>query len=404
MTARALAAVALGLATLSAPAPGAPAPVPRRADFSEVWTAVRDHFYDPGLRGVDWERERERFGPAAARATTEEELAAAINGMLATLGTSHTQYVGANEPAYWFLADLFDLEGIDDMGYAGIGVFTETVEGETFARAVVDGGPAAEAGLLAGDRLLSVAGAPWHPIRPFAGREGQTLVLRVQRDAAGEDVRELSVVPRRIHPVAFYLEALAASARRISRPGLDAAYVRVWSYAGRANHDALIRVLNAPELAAADGLVLDLRDGWGGASPDYLTLFSERVPRVVATGRDGRSRPFDTQWRKAVVLLVDGTTRSGKEMLAHGFQRYGYGPVVGARTAGAVVPGRVFRIGDRALLYLASADLTIDGERLEGCGVLPDHEVPFELRYAAGADPRLERALEVLAQAARVGR
>jgi carboxyl-terminal processing protease len=369
---------------------------PRLADFSEVWTTVRDHFYDPALRGVDWQAERERWSARAAGARTVDELSAAINGMLSALDTSHTAYYTDRDPAYWFLVDLFDVAGLDDTGYVGIGVFTETIEGQTFVRSVVDGGPAAKAGVLAGDRLVAVGDAPWHPILPFAGRENLPVRLRVERDAQGRDVRELAVVPQRIRPVEFYREALAASARRLSRPGVEAAYVRVWSYAGRENHDALIRVLNTPELASADGLVLDLRDGWGGASPDYLTLFSDRVPTVVLTRRGGEPAAWDTQWRKPVVLLVDGTTRSGKEILAHGFQRYGYGPVVGARTAGAVVPGKLHRIGERAVLYLANADLSVDGERLEGRGVIPDHEVPFDLRWAAGADPRLERALAVL--------
>jgi carboxyl-terminal processing protease len=37
-------------------------------------------------------------------------------------------------------------------------------------------------------------------------------------------------------------------------------------------------------------------------------------------------------------------------------------------------------------------------------GVTPDVEVPFDLRYAAGADPQLEKALEVAAGRARAER
>jgi len=40
----------------------------------------------------------------------------------------------------------------------------------------------------------------------------------------------------------------------------------------------------------------------------------------------------------------------------------------------------------------------VDGERLEGRGVAPDIEVPFDFRYADGADPQLDRALEVLSR------
>jgi carboxyl-terminal processing protease len=45
----------------------------------------------------------------------------------------------------------------------------------------------------------------------------------------------------------------------------------------------------------------------------------------------------------------------------------------------------------------------VEGERLEGQGVVPDVEVPFPLPYAAGRDPQLEAALEKLVQASYSG-
>jgi carboxyl-terminal processing protease len=48
------------------------------------------------------------------------------------------------------------------------------------------------------------------------------------------------------------------------------------------------------------------------------------------------------------------------------------------------------------LLYLAVVDVLVDGERLEGKGVIPDIEVPSPLEYAQGKDPQLEKAVEVL--------
>jgi carboxyl-terminal processing protease len=53
--------------------------------------------------------------------------------------------------------------------------------------------------------------------------------------------------------------------------------------------------------------------------------------------------------------------------------------------------------GDRGdLLLQAVADVTVDGQRLEGVGVTPTIEVPFNPIYAAGRDPQLERAVQVL--------
>lgn len=57
-----------------------------------------------------------------------------------------------------------------------------------------------------------------------------------------------------------------------------------------------------------------------------------------------------------------------------------------------MLSGRLNVLADGSLLYLAVADALIDGRRLEGIGVPPDIEVPFDVRYAAGADPQLERA------------
>jgi carboxyl-terminal processing protease len=50
---------------------------------------------------------------------------------------------------------------------------------------------------------------------------------------------------------------------------------------------------------------------------------------------------------------------------------------------------------------VAVNDVSIDGERLEGKGVAPSIEVPFDLRYAAGRDPQLDKAVEVLVAAPR---
>ena len=133
---------------------------------------------------------------------------------------------------------------------------------------------------------------------------------------------------------------------------------------------------------------------------DYLNLFNDRVPVCTITGRDGDARIRETQWRKPVALLVNGFTRSGKELLAFGFKRYGYGPVIGERTAGAVLAAKGYRIGENGFLYLAWFDIHIDGVRLEGVGVEPDIVVPFTLPYAKGADPQLERALDEAARLA----
>ena len=104
----------------------------------------------------------------------------------------------------------------------------------------------------------------------------------------------------------------------------------------------------------ADALVWDLRDGWGGAQPDYLDLFNSRAPTMQVTDRNGDTGMVDVKWRKPVAMLINGGTRSGKEVLAYGFKEYRLGELVGVRTEGAVLAATAFLIGDSGLLLLAA--------------------------------------------------
>ena len=53
-------------------------------------------------------------------------------------------------------------------------------------------------------------------------------------------------------------------------------------------------------------------------------------------------------------------------------------------------------MSDGSLLLVAVDDVRVDGERLEAVGVTPTIEVLFDRSYAAGKDPQIDRAVEVL--------
>ena len=146
----------------------------------------------------------------------------------------------------------------------------------------------------------------------------------------------------------------------------------------------------------ADALIVDFRGGWGGCNPGFVTLFDPAAPDLVQTGRDGQKTVWSPTWRKPLAVLIDGGTRSGKEVVSRALQRHKRAILVGERTAGAVVAGQPHLLADGSLLFLAVHDVDVDGERLEGVGVKPDVQVPAGLEFAEGRDPQLERALEVL--------
>ena len=378
--------------------------------FEEVWQTVNDNFYDPNFNGVNWADIKAEYQPLANQAQSQDELAQVINQMLSELQTSHTHFYTPEDPAYYQLLGIFfklvpeiqqQLEGYLPDGkpqYSGIGIFTEQKGGNLFVSGVLDGSPAAASGLLVGDQLLSVDCQPFHPINSFLGKAEQPVKLLVQRSP--DNQIELTVTSQMLDGAEMFLDAMKASVQMIEQEDKQIGYVHLWSYAGQQFHDQLKRELFYGRLKDVDSFILDLRDGWGGASASYLHIYNPRDLRITGTARNRPPSTVSSAWSKPVVLLVNGGSRSGKEVLAYGFRKHGIGPVVGSRTAGAVVQGNLYAMDDGSILYLAIADIHLDNnQRIEGVGVEPDIEVSFALEYAQGADPQKERAIEIAFEA-----
>ncbi len=372
--------------------------------FDEAWRLVQNKFYDRNLLGLDWEAVGNKYRGAYAEAKTDAERSGAINAMLDELGVSHTRHFITKQPAYYQLVDIFswplrrDIPKYFSGGaitYSGIGIFTKTIEGKTFVSGVLAGLPADTAGLRVGDEIISADGSSFEPVGSFRGKEGEAVALAIRRDANGP-VTTIAVRPQRIKPDDAFESAMRDSTRIIEANGRRIGYIHVWSYAGRSYQEILEAALSEGKLKDADALIWDLRDGWGGARPSFLRIFDPHGPTMILSERNGDTELVGFRWRKPVVLLTNNGTRSGKEVLTYGFKKNGYGEVIGEPTAGALLAARAFLLSDGSLLILAVNDVTVDGERLEGKGVVPTIEVPFELPYAACKDPQLNKAISVL--------
>jgi carboxyl-terminal processing protease len=350
---------------------------------------------------------RQKYAPQAAQARSPEALAVVVNQMLEELNVSHTRYYTSAEPEYYQLAGIFWQRGIQrqlkpflpngKLEYVGIGAYTRNVDDKTFIHAVLDGSPAARAGLKVGDQLLSVDGKPFQPIQSFAENADRPVKIQIQRTPEAA-TQTIAVTPKRFDPTTMFLEAMKSSVEVIDRGGKKIGYIHIWSYADDLYQRQLEQELS-DRLSQVDGLVWDLRDGWGGAEPSYLNLFTAPALNVTFTNRNGTKGHFNLPWKKPVVMLVNQGSRSGKEILAYGFRQFRVGKIVGSKTAGALLAGRAYIMQDGSLLYLAVADVSVNGERLEGKGVAPDIDVPFTVPYAQGSDPQKDRAIAAVLEA-----
>ncbi len=380
--------------------------------FEQVWKTVNDNFFAPNFNGINWRDIHEKYRPQANQAKSKAELAQVINQMLSELRTSHTHFYTPDEPEYYQILGIF-LPGSPELQqqlktvlpdskpqYSSIGIFTKQRNGNTFISAILDGSPAFEAGLLVGDQLLSVEGQSFQPIQSFASKANQPVKLLIQRSPAPVSQQEVTVTPKILDGTTMFLDAMKASVQVVEQAGQKIGYVHLWSYAGEQYQKQLETELFSGRLKDVDSFVLDLRGGWGGAAATYLNIYTPRNIRLTGTARNRTPSTSSSAWSKPVVMLVNEESRSGKEILAYGFRKYGIGNVVGTKTAGAVMQGNLFAMNDGSVLYLAVADVYLDeNRRIEGVGVKPDIEVPFSLNYAQGSDPQKERALAVALEA-----
>lgn len=394
---RGLALLLLACCVGTAPVTASAAPAAAAEDALDAVLDVLDtRFLRPErVRVVFSEAERARLR-AFARDEGLAGLAPALDARLRALGVSHTRFVADGGFDHAFYRSLFDLADPDAPPIWHLRAFlTPGDDGGQRVVHVAEGGPAARAGLRRGDVLHRTGGGAFRPVRDLAG--GEALDLEVRRGDARFTAR---LVPEWSSPHRALIEASRASAELVEVDGQRIGYFHLWA----GTHAEVLEALDVAVLelfADADGVILDLRGGFGGAWHDHLDPFfpdREGFFEVTSLDRDGAAEQFGPGPRRDVghydgplVVLIDEGTRSGKEALAHQFRRSGRGLLVGATTAGAFTAG-LGTPGDGWFLYTAVAEPLLDGVVIEGRGVAPRVAVPWPVDAAGDGDPQLATA------------
>lgn len=359
-----------------------------RAVLDKVDTLVRTKFWSTRRFGA-WTETVKNLRPKIVAAKDIIELDTRINEALQCLDSSHTQFLTINDETFYLLHCLFarDDKSRSDLGDEKIEArlfdFTGiTTSGTThIVRYVLDHSPAFHAGVKRGDELQRVDGKPFLGQISFLGTSGKQLELTLNRNG---NLLDVCIVPERADLYKSYVQAIKDSVRVFRSGSHVIGYIHFW-IGDTPAHEILESAL-AHQLALSDGLIFDLRDGYGAAWVDDLDYFY----------RPETAYPKDMRYSKPVVALINSGTRSGKEALAYSLKRSGRAKLVGERTAGAFLSARLFKLDDRTALYLPLHDADFLGQRLEGVGVSPD----VEQANADGGDGdrQYDQALSILQQ------
>ncbi|MEU9251493.1 S41 family peptidase [Streptomyces sp. NPDC048270] len=275
-------------------------------------------------------------------------------------------------------------EGLDGR-WTGVGLWARRGgEGRIEVDRVQPAGPAARAGVRAGDRLLSVDGhavtglAVTDVIALLRGEAGTPVVMNLSRDGADltETVRREQL---RTEPVTV----------RQLRDGITV--IKVASFTRGSGERVKAAVRAAPP---GTGLMLDLRGNPGGLVAEAVAAASAFLDGGLVATYDvrGEQRALyadpggDTA--RPLVALVDGGTMSAAELVTGALQDRGRAVAVGSRTFGKGSVQMPTELPDGSVAELTVGTYRTPGGRsLDGGGITPD--------VAAGAGAE-ERAAQVL--------
>ncbi|MBE2213986.1 MAG: hypothetical protein IAE82_08955 [Opitutaceae bacterium] len=360
-----------------------------RRVYDVAWDAVRRHYYDAAMHGVDWNAARDRHRPRAEAAADEAALYEAINALLGELEDEHTYAASPDEVE-------------EDRRHQGVlvGLISSPYGEQDTHRLVLDvlpGSSAAASGVQPGWVLVRVEGRPpGEVLGPGRLQDGQQVRCEFLDNTDTPRLLTLTAKPVSVDPIRT-VRVLDGGAvlMRFDRFDLDTAR---WVRAQLKAHKK------------APAMIVDLRQNPGGEALALARALGEFFPHSIPMGRFVRRSGDDEPLRAspglvgarypgAVAVLVSENSGSSSEIFAHAIQQQKRGIVLGAKTSGAVLGAETGSLPGGGELQVSVRDyLTADGKRLEGAGVTPDIAVETTIDdLRAGRDPVVAAALERLA-------
>lgn len=297
---------------------------------------------------------------------------AAIKGILEELDDPYTSFLDAES----FKLGLSSLHGEIE----GIGAQVGIREEQLTVIAPIAGSPADQAGVKAGDVILEVDGQPTsemslaEAVLKIRGPKGTAVVLLILHQNETEPVK-IEIIRDSIGLTSTILEMKE-----------DIAHIRITHFSGR-TADEMLPILESLAEQGATGIIIDLRHNPGGLLDEVISVVSYFIPEgVVVKIVDNQGEvtirevtPVHLTVDLPMVVLVDGASASGSEVLSGALQDYGRAIVAGQQTFGKGSVNILRQLDDGSGLYITIARwLTPDGRLIEGEGITPDIELDLE--------------------------
>lgn len=332
-------------------------------------TDKQDNVYEQlDLFGDIFERIRSQY---VEDVDTSDLIEAAIDGMLTSLDP-HSSYLSPDD------ASAMRVQTRGEFGGLGI----EVTQEEGFVKVVspMDGTPADEAGILAGDFITHVDGESVlgltldDAVGKMRGPVGAEIIITVVREGEGEPF-----------DVSIIRDTIELQAVRAKTEG-DTVVLRVTTFNDKTTPNLTEKL--AEEVAAlggmdnVNGFVIDLRNNPGGLLTQAIRVsdaFLEEGEIVSTRGRNPEEGdrfnavPGDLAEGKPIVVLINGGSASASEIVAGALQDHRRAIVIGTKSFGkgsvqTIMPLR----GEGAMRLTTARYYTPSGRSIQALGVSPD--------------------------------
>lgn len=288
----------------------------------------------------------------------------AIKGMLETLDP-HSEYFTKDEYAQF----MDSLSG----EYSGIGAYIQKSGNYIEVTGLIKNSPAANAGMIVGDKILSIDGQSAVGMEPdvFAakarGLKGTVVKIEVMRQNYND-------------PITFEItrDDIVIGAVEYKELDNNIGYIKIDQFDENISKDVkdALKEFDSKNISK---IIIDLRGNPGGYLSEAVALGQMFIPKGPIVHVEEKDKPLETFYsnlespKYKLVVLVDGGSASASEVFAGAVQDTKAGILIGTKTYGKGTVQTVFQMDDGNYIKLTIARyLTPNKRSVDGTGLQPD--------------------------------
>lgn len=284
----------------------------------------------------------------------------------------------------------------------GIGVEIAAVQGAARIEAPLEGTPAAEAGLRAGDLITDIDN------KSLEGRSLTDVVVLLQ-GPVGSTIRIKIKRKGTDQPIEYMLKRAVIRAQpvRARMEGDDVIYVRLAKFNAETTSQLTKAIRETSNRVPSDklkGYVIDLRGNPGGLLNEAISvsdIFLDKgdilsvKARSPEDSRSHKAKPGDLTNGQPIIVLINGASASASEIVAGALQDNKRATIIGTRSFGMGTMQTIIPLGtsNGAMRLTTARFYRPSGRPIQLTGIAPDITVPQDMPPDFDAEIKSEASL-----------